>query len=359
MALVLDHLDMRPDGVAHLDEVSLVFEPGRLYTVLGRTMAGKTTLLRTIAGLQKPDRGNLTLNGEDFLNLPVWKRRVAMVYQQFINYPHLNVLDNVAFPLRRAGVGRDEARRRAGEVLAKVGLTELESRRPSALSGGQQQRVALARALVKKAEILLMDEPLVNLDYKLREQLREEFQNIFQGQNEAIVIYTTTEPAEAIQLGHEMIILDEGAVIQQGDPLAVFKSPASIRCAEIINDPPMNIFEGEIEAGEINFRGGVSLDLPDHLKGLSRGSYRFGLRAVDVRMDGGVGCQVELSEISGSQTTLYLKGSIGEFILHEEGVCQYPLGSAVRVDLQADRIFCFAMDGELLSAPASTATYRS
>ena len=210
MALILEHIDIRLDDIAHLDDVSLIFKRGGLYTVLGRTLAGKTTLLRTIAGLQEPQKGGLTLHGKDYMQLPVWKRRVAMVYQQFINYPHLSVLANVAFPLRRAGVSREEARRRAREVLKKVGLADFETRRPSALSGGQQQRVALARGLVKRAEILLLDEPLVNLDYKLREQLREEFQNIFEGQDDAILVYTTTEPAEAIQLGHEMIVMDEG-----------------------------------------------------------------------------------------------------------------------------------------------------
>ncbi len=265
MALSMQNIDIRVDGIAHLGDVSLEFKRGGLYTVLGRTLAGKTTLLRAIAGLQQPQSGTLTLHGEDYLSLPVWKRRVAMVYQQFINYPHLSVLANVVFPLKRAGVPRAEAKRRAREVLAKVGLADFENRRPAALSGGQQQRVALARALVKRAEVLLLDEPLVNLDYKLREQLREEFQNIFEGQDDAIVIYTTTEPAEAIQLGHEMIVMDEGTVIQQGKPLAVFNAPATIRCAEVINDPPMNIFRGAIEEGEILLRGGVRLPVPAHM----------------------------------------------------------------------------------------------
>ena len=163
ISLVLQNIDVRLDGVAYLNDVSLEFKRGGLYTVLGRTLAGKTTLLRTIAGLQDPQKGTLTLHGQDYLRLPVWKRNVAMVYQQFINYPHLNVLDNVAFPLRRTGLSCKEARRRAGEVLAKMGLANFENRRPSSMSGGQQQRVALARALVKRADILLLDEPLVGL----------------------------------------------------------------------------------------------------------------------------------------------------------------------------------------------------
>ena len=123
----MQNIDVRLDGVAYLNDVSLDFKRGGLYTVLGRTLAGKTTLLRTIAGLQDPQKGTLTLHGQNYLRLPVWKRNVAMVYQQFINYPHLNVLDNVAFPLQRAGLPCKEARRRAGEVLSKMGLANFES----------------------------------------------------------------------------------------------------------------------------------------------------------------------------------------------------------------------------------------
>jgi len=358
MALILQNIDIRENGVAHLDDINLTFRRGKLYTILGRTLAGKTTLLRAIAGLQQPQKGTLTLHGSDYLQLPVWKRRVAMVYQQFINYPHLNVLANVTFPLLRAGVPRTEAHQRAREVLAKVGLAEFGKRRPGALSGGQQQRVALARALVKRAEILLLDEPLVNLDYKLREQLREEFQNIFEGQDDAIVVYTTTDPAEAIQLGHEMIVMDEGAVIQQGDPLAVFNAPATIRCAEIINDPPMNILNGSIEKGKIQLQGGVRLPVPAHMANLPQGSYRFGLRAADLRLGGMIGSQVELSEISGSQTLLHLRGAIGTFILYEEGVYPHAIGDTVQVDLNSDRIYSFSVDGELIAGPAATGVQR-
>ena len=359
ISLVLQNIDIRIDGVAYLNDVSLEFKRGGLYTILGRTLAGKTTLLRTIAGLQDPQKGALTLHGQDYLCLPVWKRRVAMVYQQFINYPHLNVLDNVAFPLQRAGLPCVEARRRAGEVLAKMGLANFENRRPSSLSGGQQQRVALARALVKRAEILLLDEPLVNLDYKLREQLRDEFQNIFEGQDDAIVVYTTTEPAEAIQLGHQLILMDEGAVIQQGNPLEVFRSPATIRCAEIIYDPPMNIFSGAIRSSEIQLPGGVRLPVPSHMGHLPEGDYRFGLAAADLHIGGNIASAVELCEISGSRTILHLRGGMGAFIVHDADVCHYSIGNSVQVSIDPARIFAFAVDGKLISAPTAPVGQRS
>ncbi|MEU0217981.1 ATP-binding cassette domain-containing protein [Streptomyces sp. NPDC006265] len=174
MNLNATDLCLTVDGVDHLKNVTATFEPGRLHTVIGRTMAGKTTLLRALAGLQKVDSGSLTRAGVDFLRTPVWRRDTAMVYQQFINYPHLNVFDNVAFPLKRAGLSRDEIGRRVRHALSGVGLADFEKRKPSQLSGGQQQRVAMARALARGTGILLLDEPLANLDYKLREQLRDE-----------------------------------------------------------------------------------------------------------------------------------------------------------------------------------------
>lgn len=172
MSLVLNSLSLRRNKEIHLDNVSLMFDRGCLTTVLGRTLSGKTTIMRTIAGLQDVDKGTLSRDGRSFGKLPAWQRDVAMVYQQFINYPHLSVFENVAFPLRKRKVAQNEIDRRVRGILETVGLDAFHERKPAQLSGGQQQRVALARALVRKAEVLLLDEPLVNLDYKLREQLR-------------------------------------------------------------------------------------------------------------------------------------------------------------------------------------------
>ena len=158
-----------------LQDIDHEFSPGKIYILIGRTTAGKTSLMRTIAGLLEVDSGEVTFNGVDLDALPVWERKVSMVYQQFINYPNMNVLENVSFPLLRGGVSKDEAEKRASEMIGKVGLTKFKDRKPGELSGGQQQRVAIARALVRNADIVLLDEPLMNLDYKLREQLREEF----------------------------------------------------------------------------------------------------------------------------------------------------------------------------------------
>ena len=173
MKLVTHNLTFKPEKEFFLNKVSLEFEAGKLYTLLGRTLSGKTSLLKTIAGLQPIDTGNITFEGKDFSSVPVWKRNVAMVYQEFINYPHLSVFDNIAFPLKQRKIKTSDIENEVSVAINKVGLGGFEKRKIQELSGGQQQRVALARSLVKNAKILLLDEPLVNLDYKLREGLRD------------------------------------------------------------------------------------------------------------------------------------------------------------------------------------------
>ena len=196
MNLVGENLSYKLTEELQLRKISFNFEKGKLYTILGRTLSGKTTLLKTIAGLLMPDSGSMRFEDKNFLEIPVWKRNIAMVYQQFINYPHLNVFENIAFPLKQRGLDIKKINDEVFKSLKLVGLEGYEKRKIQELSGGQQQRVSVARSLVKNAKILLLDEPLVNLDYKLREQLREEFKNIFVNglSEESIVIFSTTDP---------------------------------------------------------------------------------------------------------------------------------------------------------------------
>jgi glycerol transport system ATP-binding protein len=354
MALIAESLSLGVDRVRHLDDVSFALERGRLHTIIGRTLAGKTTLLRTIAGLQEIDRGTLDLDGESFLARPVWERDVAMVYQEFINYPHLNVIDNVAFPLRRRGLSADVARQRARTVLERVSLAGFEKRRPSQLSGGQQQRVALARALARGADVLLLDEPLVNLDYKLREQMREELRGLFSDQGGSIVVYTTTEPAEAMMLGDVVLVMHEGRLLQAGTPEEVFDRPASTAVAAIVNDPPMNIVDGAIEDGKIHLSRGQFLPLASHMRRLPSGNYRFGLRAIELEVgssdDIHVGT-VTFSEVSGSETFIHVDTDFGPLVLQIEGIHSYPLGVSVPVAIDPARLFVFGLDEQLVAAP--------
>ena len=212
MSLSVENIGKVVDGEPHLQDINLTMQKGSFNLLLGPTLSGKTTLLRLLAGLDRPTTGRIAMGGRDLLSVPIWKRNVSMVYQQFINYPHLDIFENIAFPLRRARLSKAEIDAKVMKVAGTLGIEELMKRSPGELSGGQQQRVALARALVKGADLLLLDEPLINLDYKLREELRDEFTNIFAANKDTIVIYSTTEPLEALHLGGD-ILVDRKSVV--------------------------------------------------------------------------------------------------------------------------------------------------
>src|SRR5207244_232046 len=183
---------------------------------LGTTLAGKTTLMQLMAGLDGPTSGEVWFRGRNVTGIPVQKRNVAMVYQQFINYPNFSVYENIASPLRVGGRNETEIDAQVKSIAELLRLTPMLDRRPSELSGGQQQRTAIARALVKNADLVLLDEPLANLDYKLREELRTELPRIFEASG-AIFVYATTEPSEALLLGGNTLCMWEGEVLQHGE----------------------------------------------------------------------------------------------------------------------------------------------
>ena len=353
MNLVAENLSYKPDEQFHLNEVSFNFKKGNIYTILGRTLSGKTTLLKTIAGLLTPDSGDMQFEDKDFLKVPVWERNIAMVYQQFINYPHLNVFENVAFPLKQRKVDDQEINDVVLKSLKSVGLEGYENRKIQELSGGQQQRVSLARSLVKNAKILLLDEPLVNLDYKLREQLREEFKNIFsQGlSEESIVIFSTTDPREAMELNGEVIVLDEGKVLQVGPAKEIFENPKTLKVAEISNDPPMNILNANIDSNKIKFEG-IEIDAPNHLSNLKDKNFNLGIRASDILLsDSGFEFEVELAEISGSETLLHLKRGDVKIITSIEEVMNFNINDKVKINFDTKKVYAFNESGILASSP--------
>ena len=353
MNLVAEKLSYKPDEQFHLNEVSFNFKKGNIYTILGRTLSGKTTLLKTIAGLLTPDSGDIQFEDKDFLKVPVWERNIAMVYQQFINYPHLNVFENVAFPLKQRKVDDQEISDEVLKSLKSVGLEGYENRKIQELSGGQQQRVSLARSLVKNAKILLLDEPLVNLDYKLREQLREEFKNIFsQGlSEESIVIFSTTDPREAMELNGEVIVLDEGKVLQVGPAKDIFENPKTLKVAEISNDPPMNILQANMDSNKIKFEG-IEVDVPSHLNNVKDKNFNLGIRASNIELsDNGFEFEVELAEISGSETLLHLKRGNAKIITSIEEVMNFNINDKVKINFNIDKVYAFNDNGILVSSP--------
>ena len=354
MKLVIDNLTFKPEKEYFLNKVSLKFEAGKLYTLLGRTLSGKTSLLKTIAGLQPIDTGNITFEGKDFSSIPVWKRNVAMVYQQFINYPHLSVYENIEFPLKQRKMKTSDIENDVSIAINKVGLHGFEKRKIQELSGGQQQRVALARSLVKKAKILLLDEPLVNLDYKLREDLRDEFKNIFSSEfsSHSILIYASTDPLEAMQLNGNIIVLDEGKILQSGTAKDVFENPENIKVAEITNDPAMNVIKGSIDSNKIILNENVQFDIPEHVKTIRAGTYHFGIRASDMILDdNGFDFNVDIAEISGSETFLHLHQNELNMVLLMEEVRNFNDNDKVKINFNLNKLYVFDEKGNLLFSP--------
>jgi glycerol transport system ATP-binding protein len=362
MSLTLEGITKSVGAETHLFPMSLTLEPG-LNVLLGPTLAGKTSLMRLMAGLDRPTSGRVVEGGRDVTSVPVQKRSVAFVYQQFVNYPSFTVFENIASPLRiRGNLNDTDIKQRVQTTAELLHLEEMLTRLPAQLSGGQQQRTAIARALVKEADLLLLDEPLVNLDYKLREELRLEMREIFARRN-AVVVYATTEPLEALQMGGRIAVLDQGRLLQSGPTLDVYHRPSELRVGEVFSDPPMNLISSSIKDGSVRLMNGVTFPLPAHMQSLPDASYRLGVRANHASLsartlsDVQVPARVELAEISGSETYVHtsLEGSSGEdarVVAQLEGIHSYAIQQTVTLYLEPRRLFAFDSDGRLVAAPS-------
>ena len=218
------------------------FDPGGITVVLGANQSGKTNLCRLIAGLNSEASGRVTLAGQDLGGTGPRDRPVSLVYQAFVNYPNLTVRENIASPLKARKVGRDRVRERVGELAEALQISALLERMPHELSGGQQQRLAIARALAKDARVLLLDEPLANLDFKLREALEVEIRALLESSN-TIVIYTSSDPRDAFKLGDQLLLIAGGQKIQSGQPLDVYRNPDSFEAMELLAEPGINRFD--------------------------------------------------------------------------------------------------------------------
>lgn len=365
MSLILHNIAHSVDGIAHLEKVDLELAPGSFNVLLGRTLAGKTTLLRIMAGLETPTHGQVLMHGEDVTRLSVRKRNVSMVYQQFINYPSLTVFDNIASPLKVALLPRKEIHRRVHETACMLHIEHLLQRYPSELSGGQQQRTAMGRALVKDADLILFDEPLVNLDYKLREEFREELRELFKARN-CIAVYATTEPNEALALGGHTAVLHEGRLLQYGLTEEVYHRPGDVLTAEMFSEPPINVLPGWVsesgggrESGaEVTFDRSVSFPLSRDLANLSPGQYQFGVRASHIGLqrrgegDLELDVTVDIAEISGSETFLHVHNDHFQLVLHLAGVHEFGVNQRIKVYLPSHKLYAFDPQGDVVHIPA-------
>lgn len=356
MSLTLQNVTRIVDGECHIDNACLTLEPGSFNVLLGRTLAGKTSLMRLMAGLDKPTEGQVLMNGVDVTGVPVQQRNISMVYQQFINYPNWTVYENIASPLRLAKVAEDEIRKRVHETAEMLHIDPFLERRPLELSGGQQQRTAMARALVKDASLILFDEPLVNLDYKLREELRQEIRELLKARN-SIAVYASTEPNEALALGGVTTLLHEGKVIQSGPSSEVYRYPVNIDAAELFSEPPINLIRGTVSETEVTFDSTVHFPLNQDIRGLKPGEYFFGVRPSHIGLvphnddDLEVSVQVELAEISGSETFMHVKNNHFNLVLQLSGVHEYHTDTPIKVYLPTHKLFVFDLNGRMLQAP--------
>ncbi len=353
MRLALDDIIRKEGRDTWLYATSLELAPGAVTVLLGATQAGKTSLMRIMAGLDRPTSGRVLVDGIDVTGTPVRERNIAMVYQQFINYPSMTVAQNIASPLRLRGERNTQEQVR--QLAERLHIDMFLDRLPEELSGGQQQRVALARALAKHAPLMLLDEPLVNLDYKLREELRDELGQVF-ASGDSTIVYATTEPAEALLLGGYTAVVDKGRVLQYGPALDVFQRPCSLQVARAYSDPPMNFCSAVLVSGGVQLPHSALLPLRMDDARAGPGEVTVGLRAVSLhlqRRDGDIALdgRVLLAEISGSDTFLHLRTEIGDLIAQLPGVHNLEIGAQLPLYFSPEACFVFDDAGNLVHAP--------
>lgn len=355
--LELAGVSKRVGNEEHIQDVSLQLERGSMNVLLGPTLSGKTSLMRLMAGLDKPTRGDILLDGISVLGIPVQKRRVAMVYQQFINYPTLTIYENIASPLRVARLAAADIDKKVRHAADLLRLTDFLDKRPAELSGGQQQRTAIARALVKESQLVLLDEPLANLDYKLREELRQELPRIF-AELGAILVYASTEPTEALLLGGNTATLHQGRVTQFGRTIDVFQRPVDLVTARTFSDPPLNTARVSKRGSELLLDRFV-IPLSEKQAAMPDANYTLGLRPWHLLLEGSAGSAVEgcvegqvtVTEITGSETYVHLQVADQPWVSLTHGIRHLDVAASQVLQFSPENIYLFDEAGQLVSAP--------
>ena len=310
--VILKNINKSFDKKKILSDISLEIKDKSFCILLGASGCGKSTLLRLIAGLEVPDSGEIYIGGKKMNDVPPKNREIAFVFQSYALYPHLNVFDNMAFPLKIRGMKKEEIERKVIESAKILGLEEQLKKKPKELSGGQQQRVALGRAIVRDAKVFLMDEPLSNLDAKLRANMRVEIKKL-QKKLDTTFIYVTHDQTEALTMGDEIVILNEGKIIQKDTPNEVFKNPKNTFAASFSGTYPMNLSEAFIENGHIKAFD-VEFEIPENYKQplSDRNKVIIGIRPENIKIlgcEGDIKQEFEISfvENTGAIKILHLK----------------------------------------------------
>ncbi|WP_051694510.1 ABC transporter ATP-binding protein [Desulfohalovibrio reitneri] len=335
-----------------MKEVSLEVEDGAFMTILGPSDAGKTTLLRIMCGIDMPDRGRVFFDGKDVTKEAVQKLPVAMVYQQFINYPSMSVYENIASPLRLGGkkLSKGEIDRKVRENAQLLGLSQVLDHFPEEISGGQKQRVAIARALTKEAKFTFLDEPLANLDYKLREELRGELKNILR-QKGGVVVYATPDPVDVLSMATHVAYLQEGEILQVGEMEDVYRMPRLADVGNYFSYPSMNLMQGKLHVhGDrhiLHLSQEVSVDVTEYADRLHRSEYIVGVRAYNLKQTRErpdmvpMSVSVRLAERIGSDTELHLEHYSSQLVMLVEEFADSDLDESIEVYLDPKRLFLY------------------
>ncbi len=354
MTLELKNITKSVDGITHIKETSLVLEPGHFNVLLGQTGAGKTSLIKMMAGLDPISGGQMFMDGQDVTKLSTQKRNISLVHQFFVNYPHMTVYDNIASPLKVAGMAKSEIQGRVEEAADILQLRPMLQRRPQELSGGQQQRTALARAIAKESRAVFLDEPLANLDYKLREELREQLPELFAGRG-AIVVYATSEPEEALLLGGYTALMDDGHLTQFGPTTKIYRKPHNLASAQVFSSPPINaaiIIKKDITA---ILDANTSWPLTGLAANLQDGKYTVAIRPNHVLPNQTDQTTVTLkgtvlvTELSGSESSAHFEMGDNNWVSLARGIQPYQIGEAHDFYMDPNKCFYFAPDGALVA----------
>lgn len=359
MGIIVEGINKSAQGHSVLTNVSFEVADGDFATLLGATGSGKTTLLRIIAGIERPDSGHILFDDIDVTNLAVQKREVAFVYQQFVNYPSLTIFENIASPLRVAKnpLSKAEINTKVEEAAELLGLSSVLNHRPEEISGGQQQRTAIARALVKGSRYIFLDEPLANLDYKLREELRGELKRIFRDRGGS-VIYATPEPIDALSMATHVGYMQGGEILQYGPTRAVYEQPATAEVGAYFSYPSMNIVTCKCSHREgqpwIHVSDELQFAWPEKEAAIPAGAYSLGIRAHTIQAsktsenDVPFSSTVQLAEVVGSDTEIHLKHEDNSLIALIPSIVSHPLGEELKLYLDPTQCYLFDSDSGAL-----------
>lgn len=351
IALRLAGVSKSYGAVRALDSLGFDVPEGSFFVLFGPSAAGKTTTLRTIAGLVRPDAGRVEIFGQDVTEAPIAGRGVSMVFQSFALYPHLTVRDNFAYPLREEKVARDEIDRRVIETAAMLKLSHRLDRKPNTLSGGEQQRVALGRSLIRRPKVLLLDEPLTNLDAKLRHDMRAELKRLHR-QFGMTIVYATPDELEALSMGEEIAVMRDGAMVQRGTPDEIYDSPVDTYVAGKIGSPHMNMIKAALGEGSLDTALGRFSASGRIRSGRAGDAALVGIRPSDIRIatagETGVATRVHLVEPLGDVTVVSLEtaGETLRMVVPEAAALSMRPGDPVPVVIDPSKFHIFrAADG--------------